>query len=154
MDTLGKRIKYLRERLKFDQAEFAKYLGLESAAAISKYESDQREPDKDKLVKIGKLADVSLDWLLTGEGPMERKKKEEQPQATEKYRAGESAAPRVQERTAQYRREEDMDPKLAILLQKVKLVYTRGDDKQRATLRGIIEEVFDEISKREREGPS
>jgi len=70
MDTLGKRIRFIRERLKFNQSELAQYLGLESAVAISKYESDQREPDKDKLIKISKLGNTSLDWLLTGEGEM------------------------------------------------------------------------------------
>lgn len=68
MDTLGKRIKFIREQLRLNQSELAKYLGLESPMAISKYESDQREPDIDKLVKLGKLGDLSLDWLLSGHG--------------------------------------------------------------------------------------
>lgn len=72
MDTLGKRIKFIREQLRFNQSELAKHLGLESPMAISKYESDQREPDIDKLIKLSNLGDISLDWLLTGEGEKKR----------------------------------------------------------------------------------
>ena len=70
MDTLGKRIRSIRELLELNQSEMAKELSLESPMAISKYELDQREPDIDKLIKIAALGAVSLDWLLLGVGPM------------------------------------------------------------------------------------
>lgn len=126
----------------FNNKKLAEAIGV-SPSTIGGYINEGRIPEAPILFDISRSLNVSMEELLTGE------MKEEQPPATEKYRPSETAAPRVQERIAQYRRDEDMDPKLAILLQKVKLVYTRGDDKQRATLRGIIEEVFDEISKRE-----
>lgn len=67
MDTLGRRIKFARERLGWNQSKFAQELGLKSPMAVSKYEMNQREPDISKLVKIAKLGNISLDWLLTGE---------------------------------------------------------------------------------------
>lgn len=66
MDTLGKRIKTIRKSLKLKQLDFAIKLGLESATAVSKYEDDSRTPDKDKLIKISNMGNITLDKLLTG----------------------------------------------------------------------------------------
>jgi transcriptional regulator with XRE-family HTH domain len=66
MDTLGKRIKSIREKTGLNQLDLARHLGLESAMAISKYEADQREPDISKLIKLSDLGGVDLNWLLTG----------------------------------------------------------------------------------------
>lgn len=71
MDTLGKRIRSLREKKGLNQSELAHELGLESPMAVSKYEKDQREPDVAKLIKVSDLFGVSMDWLLTGEGPVQ-----------------------------------------------------------------------------------
>ena len=65
MDTLGKRIKVVREGLGLSQAELAKKVG-GLAAKISKYEMNQREPEIATLVKIAKLGGKDLNWLLTG----------------------------------------------------------------------------------------
>lgn len=73
MDTIGKRIKFIREKLGLNQSQLAKEIGLESAMAISKYESDQREPDISKLIKLSELGNTSLDWLLTGADIIVRK---------------------------------------------------------------------------------
>jgi phage repressor protein C with HTH and peptisase S24 domain len=62
----------IRKKLGLNQSVMAKELGLESPVAISKYEKDQRQPDVSKLIIISKLANASLDWLLTGEGPKEK----------------------------------------------------------------------------------
>jgi len=63
--TLGEKIRFIRKGLKLNQADFAKKLGLESATAISKYEDNSRTPDKDKLIEIAKLGNITLDELLT-----------------------------------------------------------------------------------------
>ena len=70
MDNLGIRIREIRERLGLNQTEVAEKLGLGGPAAVSKYEKNQREPEIDILIKISKLGNRSLDWLLTGEGPI------------------------------------------------------------------------------------
>lgn len=77
MRSLGERIKFLREKLGLNQADFARKIGLKSAVAISQYESDQREPDINKLLTISSLCNVNLDWLLTGEGPQYREERKE-----------------------------------------------------------------------------
>lgn len=51
--------------MNLNQADFAIKLGLESATAISKYEDGSRTPDKDKLIIIANLGNISLDELLT-----------------------------------------------------------------------------------------
>lgn len=67
METLGQKIKQIRKKLKLNQQDFAFKIGLESAVAVSNYENDQRSPDKNKLILISKLGNISLDELLTGE---------------------------------------------------------------------------------------
>ncbi|QGG51567.1 helix-turn-helix domain-containing protein [Lysinibacillus pakistanensis] len=63
METLGKRIKYLRERNKISQIEFAKKIGV-SNAVLSRYESGDRKPDYDTLQLIADFFEVSTDYLL------------------------------------------------------------------------------------------
>ncbi|MDA8079469.1 MAG: helix-turn-helix domain-containing protein [Nitrospiraceae bacterium] len=72
MGTLGERIKHLRDSLGMNQSEFATRLGLGGPTAVSKYEKNQREPEVSILGKIAALSKCSLDWLLTGEGPIRR----------------------------------------------------------------------------------
>ncbi len=67
MNTLGDRIKKIRKGLNLNQVDFALKIGLESAVAISQYESNRREPDINKLKKICEVGNISLDELLTGE---------------------------------------------------------------------------------------
>lgn len=122
MDTLGKRIRFIRARLDLNQTDFAKELGLESAVAISKYESGQREPDMNKLINISNMGKVSLDWLLTGEDVQKFERKEEMPG-------------------------HESDSKLAGLMDKLMHIFKEGSLKERAEVRGIIEEVYDEINK-------
>lgn len=121
MDTLGERIKHTRKRNRWSQAKLAKLLGLKSPVAISKYEKNQREPDVAKLIKIGRIGHVSLDWLLTGEGYIERKEV-----ISELARSHE-------------------DPRLASLTEKLDYIYKEGTLKDRAEVRGIIEEVYDSV---------
>ncbi|UUV26067.1 MULTISPECIES: helix-turn-helix domain-containing protein [Lysinibacillus] len=63
METLGKRIKYLRERSKISQIDFAKKIGV-SNAVLSRYESGDRKPDYDTLQLIADFFEVSTDYLL------------------------------------------------------------------------------------------
>jgi len=69
---IGNRIKLVRDQLGLNQTAFAQRLGLSSPTAISRYEKGQREPDIESLIKITELANITLDWLLTGEGAKER----------------------------------------------------------------------------------
>jgi len=66
-NTLGEKIRYIRKGLNLNQLEFAKKLGFKSATAISKFEDNSREPDKNNLIDIAKMGNISLDELLTGE---------------------------------------------------------------------------------------
>ena len=65
--TLGEKIRTIRKSLGLNQLEFADKLGFKSATAVSKFEDNSREPDKNKLIEIAKLGNISLDELLTGE---------------------------------------------------------------------------------------
>ena len=69
----GSRIKKVRMQIGLNQAAFAKKLSLSGPTVISKYERDQREPEIAILVKIAKLANKSLDWLLTGKSSVKQK---------------------------------------------------------------------------------
>lgn len=65
--ALGKRLRELRG---FDltQEEMAKELKI-SQSQLSKYERGVSAPTADVLFFMKKRFDVSIDWLLTGEGP-------------------------------------------------------------------------------------
>ena len=65
METLGNRIKKLREDEKMTQLELAKCLFV-SDKTISKWEKDNSEPELDIIVKIGQLFHVSTDYLICG----------------------------------------------------------------------------------------
>jgi transcriptional regulator with XRE-family HTH domain len=78
MENLGLRIKGVRLGMGLNQGAFAKVLNLGGAASISKFEKGQREPEIAVLVKIAKLANKNLDWLITGKSttkpkPVEKK---------------------------------------------------------------------------------
>ena len=64
--TLGRRLRELRG---FDltQGELAKELGI-SQSQLSKYERGIAAPPADILFFIKQRFEVSIDWLLTGEG--------------------------------------------------------------------------------------
>lgn len=62
-NCLGKSIKDLRTELKLSQRELGHKLGV-CNQTISFWESGQREPDLDALIKIAKFFEVSTDYLL------------------------------------------------------------------------------------------
>lgn len=61
---LGKRIRMLRHKSGMTQGDLAKKLEI-SQSAVGMYEQGRREPPYDLLIKISKLFDVKLDWLLS-----------------------------------------------------------------------------------------
>ncbi len=78
MANIGNQIKSLREKMGLSQSDFAAKLGLGGPTVISKYEKNQREPEIALLIKLANLGNVSLDWLLTGEGPQSREQNREE----------------------------------------------------------------------------
>ena len=69
MNTIGERIKSLRETLGLTQEEFGKKIG-RTRAGISAYEKGERTPDKTTLMLIEKVFNVNPKWLEEGKGEM------------------------------------------------------------------------------------
>lgn len=63
MESVGKRLQYLRKSVGMTQSELAKKLNLE-CAAISKYETDRVPLTQESLIKLTEIFDVSADYLL------------------------------------------------------------------------------------------
>lgn len=63
MPTTGEIIKMAREDADMKQKELASLLGV-IPNTVSKYENGNRIPDLDILIKIAKIFDISLDYLL------------------------------------------------------------------------------------------
>jgi len=61
--TLGEKLSKLRKESGYTQEQFAEILGV-SRQSISKWESDMAYPETDKLIKIGKIFECSMDYLL------------------------------------------------------------------------------------------
>lgn len=64
MRKLGERIRQLRRGMDMTQGELAKRLEV-SQSAVGMYEQGRREPPYNVLIKISKLFDAPLDWLLS-----------------------------------------------------------------------------------------
>ena len=67
---LGARITALRKTAGWNQAELAQRLQI-SSSAVGMYEQGRREPSADMLVRIARVFNVSVDYLLTGAPGME-----------------------------------------------------------------------------------
>lgn len=63
MDDFGIRLKRLRLDSNLTQEQLGKKLNVTNVG-VSKWESNERFPDKDTLVKIADYFDVSIDYLL------------------------------------------------------------------------------------------
>ncbi|MBO5415371.1 MAG: helix-turn-helix transcriptional regulator [Clostridia bacterium] len=61
--TLGEKLSKLRKENNYTQEQLAEILGV-SRQSISKWESDIVYPETDKLIKMGKLFECSMDYLL------------------------------------------------------------------------------------------
>ena len=67
MDTFGKRLKALRERLGRTVDDMAHIVGVQRQAWHS-WERNAFMPSADRLVSIARVTGASLDWLLLGKG--------------------------------------------------------------------------------------
>jgi len=72
----GIRFKKMREALKVSQGELSARLGV-GRASYAKYERGDAFPPLDSLMVLVKTFDLSLDWLISGRGPMLYKEKEQ-----------------------------------------------------------------------------
>lgn len=61
--TLGEKIAKQRKELNYTQEQLAEVLGV-SRQSVSKWEANIAYPETDKLIKMGKLFDCSMDYLL------------------------------------------------------------------------------------------
>lgn len=73
MNTLGQRIKFLREKANMSQHEVSKFTGI-SRSNVGKIENDKIVPNCDAIVEISKLFKVSTDFLLLGKIEVHRTK--------------------------------------------------------------------------------
>jgi transcriptional regulator with XRE-family HTH domain len=63
ISTLGKRLKYLREKNNYSQKRVAEAIGLTNVQ-LSRYESGDRKPDPDTINLLADFFNVSTDFLL------------------------------------------------------------------------------------------
>jgi len=63
--NMGERIRDLRRKRRISQKDFAAYIHV-SPSTVSMYESNDREPYGDTLVRMARLLEVSTDYLLEG----------------------------------------------------------------------------------------
>lgn len=61
--TLGEKLTKLRKENNYTQEQLADILGV-SRQSVSKWESDVAYPETEKLIKLGKLYECSMDYLL------------------------------------------------------------------------------------------
>lgn len=67
-ETIGDRIRQIRGPL--SQVEFAAALKADKNT-IGRYERGERQPDGDFLLRLYSGFQISIDWLLTGNGPIQ-----------------------------------------------------------------------------------
>ncbi|WP_293573446.1 helix-turn-helix transcriptional regulator [Phaeobacter sp.] len=65
--TFGDRVAAAREAATMTQAQLARRLGVKKATLLA-WEQDLSEPRANKLTMMAGLLNVSMGWLLTGEG--------------------------------------------------------------------------------------
>jgi len=71
--VMNKRLKQVRETTKLSQKAFAQELGI-AQSVIAEIETGKNEPSRNLMIRLKKCYKVSIDWLLTGEGEMFKKK--------------------------------------------------------------------------------
>lgn len=71
--TLGDKLAKLRKENNYTQEQLAEILGV-SRQAISKWESNAAYPETEKLIRLGKLYNCSMDYLLMDEEQREPKR--------------------------------------------------------------------------------
>ncbi|MEM9043448.1 MAG: helix-turn-helix transcriptional regulator [Pseudomonadota bacterium] len=65
--TFGDRLSLARERQGMSQAQLARRIGLKTAT-IQNWEDDRSEPRANRVQMLAGLLNVSIIWLMTGEG--------------------------------------------------------------------------------------
>ncbi len=65
MNTLGKRILYLRKKYNLTQKQLADATGLQRGN-LSHYEKDKIKPSAEAIIALAGFLKVSTDWLLIG----------------------------------------------------------------------------------------
>lgn len=66
---MNTRLKQARTALNLQQGAFAKKLGI-LQQQLSKYERGFNKPSIEFLIKLSKIFNINIHWLLTGEGQM------------------------------------------------------------------------------------
>lgn len=66
--TFGDRLHAAREALGLSQAQLARRLGIKTQT-LQSWEEDRSEPRANKLQMVAGLLNVSIIWLMSGEGP-------------------------------------------------------------------------------------
>lgn len=66
MDTIGQRIKSRRKELHLTQPQIKEFTGI-SSGTLSDIENGKTLPAALSLVKLSKILDCTVDWILTGE---------------------------------------------------------------------------------------
>lgn len=84
MDTIGKRIRYARKINKMSLTDVKNETGL-STGNLSELENDKFAPSSNALIAFRRLFNVSIDWILTGDSPMEIAKDEIVNESSEIY---------------------------------------------------------------------
>lgn len=73
--TTGEKLALLRKRKDMTQEELAECLGV-SRQSVSRWEMDVSFPETDKLIRLGKLFECSIDYLLNENGQENQKTEE------------------------------------------------------------------------------
>lgn len=137
---LGDRLKILRDKLELNQKEMAKNLGI-ATSTYQNYERNERTAPETFIVTVSTAFEVSLSWLLLGEGEIFNK----QPSAEERqrmFKEGERAAMEALYRDSPLREavealSEDR------MLEKIVLMLADMSEEERR-------EVFDHVQKTKR----
>ena len=73
--AIGKRLKEAREKKGYHQADALSVLKVNKTASISAYETGVQSPTTESLLALAEFYDVSVSWLLYGDGAIEEKYK-------------------------------------------------------------------------------
>ena len=66
MELFGDKLRMIRKGCRLTQADLAQKVGI-STSTIGMYEQNRRSPGKDMLLKIAKVFNVSVDYLLSSD---------------------------------------------------------------------------------------
>lgn len=117
--AVGERIRQLRTNE--SQGDFAKKFGL-SQVDVSRVERGEVKPTPEFLYNLCITYSINYSWLLAGEGPMN-----------------------IEPRIATVRTE---DSNLADTIEKLAIIWDKGDFNEKAHLLGTIEVLYKEIQKK------